>query len=194
MTTKRTTTVTHPDGTISTRTSKTRTYSHAVVITPTTPTDYAFHLTVQAVTESVTANRFRLAAATPSVTIRDRGLRLAGANELCSHRATLEGTDGRIYTYCSADGRTVDTSPDVTPVVALTAYLIAYARRAADDHDEADERLRASAAEVLAAGTPGGRFRVLRWSSSAALATKALKEFEYFRDRGHGVHVVEVDA
>lgn len=187
--------MTHADGTVSKRGSKTRAYSHAVEVAPAAATDYAAYLAARAKAAEAEAATLWAAADKGSVSVRSRGF--STRDDLVSHQATLLGTGGRVDTWCSADGRTKDFSADFTvqdrPVVAVTEYLIRWARQAAEAEQAQAARYAAEAADVLAAGTPVGAYGVVRWSSSAALATKALAEFEYLTARGHQIRVVPVD-
>jgi hypothetical protein len=183
-----TTTVTHPDGTISTRTSKSRAYTHAVVVSPAPAIAYAAMLDAVARTLRDKAEAFRAAAEAGHVTVTDRRIGRVGADDMFSHVAKLTGTD--LSTWCSADGRTLDGDA----AVPVSSYLKDYAYGMADDADRLAAGREALAAEIRDAGTPVGEWGVLRWSSRADLAAKAAAgEFATFATGGRTVSVVAVD-
>lgn len=70
----RTTTVTHPDGTVSKRTSKTRTYAYAVVEGPLDPQRYADFLEAGANESEAKADAIEAALADPHFNRRSRGV------------------------------------------------------------------------------------------------------------------------
>jgi hypothetical protein len=185
------TTVTHADGTVSKRSSKTRVYTHAVEISPAPAEKLAANLLRKAQEATARAAQLRKAADEGQVRIAPRGFRIS--NDYISYQATLAGTDRYIYTYCSADGRTEDVlnGREIVPVVG---YLVDSARHAVGQHEETAAKLTAQAAEVLADGKPVGEYRIVRWSSSAVLAGKALSEFDAYVAAGCTVRVVPVDA
>jgi hypothetical protein len=185
------TTVTHADGTVSTRTSKTRTYSHAIEISPAPADHYAAYLTALADECETAAARYRTAAENRRVQIQSRGFR--DDTGYFSHQATLLDTDNRIYTWCSQDGKTEDILTDGRPLVGVADFLARYAVEQAASKDEQAAKYRAEAAEVLATGQPVGSYSVLRWSSRADLAIKAISEFEHYSKCGHQLRVVAVD-
>jgi len=192
MTATRKTTVTHPDNTISTRGSKTRTYAFAVEVAPAPAGAYAAYLIRQAEAVETRIAKFRTAADAAQVQVRSRGFRTV--SDYVSHDAVLVGTDREISWYSNGKGEIEDRLTDGHPIVGAVAYLTAYARRYADDLVPHAAKYRAEAADVLATGTPVDSYAVVRWSSSEALAVKALTEFDYLAERGHVVRVVPVDA
>lgn len=186
MTTNRTT-VTHADGTVSTRGSKTRAYTHAVEITPATAERAAADMTLRAAKAAAKAAALRAAADAGRVTVKYRGFAGNGYN---SHSATLTGSD--VYTWSNAEGITHDIVADV--IIPAIDYLAASARAQADLNAAEAARLNAEAAATLAAGVPVGAYGILRWSSSAVNAAKGAREFEdFYAARGHTVRVVPVD-
>lgn len=191
MTATRKTSVTHADGTVSKRASKTRTYSHAVEVTPAPAASYAAYLTQLAAEATAKAASLRAAAEAASVAITSRGW--STGDPYYSHQATLRGTNRQVYTWCSADGQRVDVLADGKPVVSAKDSLVADALSGAQRAEQDAERFTARAAAVLAAGEPVGEYKVVRWSSRADLAVKALSEFERYTDWGHTVRVVPVD-
>lgn len=191
------TSVTHTDGTISTRRSKTNTYTYALEIAPAPADAYAAYLIRQAEKDEAKAAALLAAAANGKGHIKDRHLGRVDPDALYTHQATLDGTNGEVYTWCSRHQMTQDHS-DVksgqeAPVVKVLGYLIRSAREMAQYHIEQAAKLRAEAVEVLAAGQPVGEYGVLRWSSRADLAGKALGEFDTYTHRGHALRVVPVD-
>lgn len=187
--------MTHPDGTISTRGSKTRTYGYAVEIAPAPAEKVAAELTRLAAECTTKAAAFRAAADNGKATMQSRGFSGRHATGPNSHQATLTGTDGYIYTWCDADARTQDRHDDNGGTVHAVAYLVRYARDMADEYDQQAAKYAATAAETLAAGTPVGEYGILRWSSTAALAAKGLRELgDYYAARGHALRVVAVDT
>ncbi len=187
MTTARTN-VTHADGTVSTRGSKTRTYTHAIEVSPAPADRYAAYLLNAASTATAKAARFREAADAGRVQIVSRGF--STQDDHYSHQATLMGTDRVIYNWCSPDGQTKSGDE----IVSVREQLIDNARQFADDYERTAAKRTEEAERVLAAGQPVGKYHVVRWSSSARLATAALGTFEYLAAQGHTVRVVPVDA
>jgi hypothetical protein len=189
---KRTTTVTHPDGTVSTRKSETRTYTHAVEVGPAPAEAMAAYLDRQAAKLDAAATALREAAEAARVTIQDR--RLGGnARDLITHVAKLAGTD--VYTWCSADGRTNSYREGADgAVVDVAPYLRDCARDNAAAREDGAAKNRSEAAAIRAAGVPVGSWDVVRWSSRADLAHAATKEFDHLAAQGRPVRAVAVDA
>jgi hypothetical protein len=188
---KRTTTVTHPDGTVSTRKSETRTYTHAVAVGPAPAEAMASYLDRQAADRTADAAKLREAAASARVTIRDR--RLGGnTRDLITHVAMLAGTE--VHTWCSADGRTESHRDAETQVVEVGQYLRESARSSAEWREQEAAQRVAEAAAIRAAGVPVGGWSVVRWSSRADLAEAALSTFAHLAAQGRPVVVVPVDA
>lgn len=179
------TTVTHADGTVSTRKSKTRVYTHAIEVSPAPADRYAAYLIGQAEAQEEKALNLRTAASLGKGTIRSRGFKTQ--DDHVSYAATLTGTD--IYTWCGED-RLTEHNGELVPVLP---YLIDSARRSAEYADSQAAKLRAEAAEVLAARQPVGKYGILRWSSRADLAGKALSEFDTYTHQGHTLRVWPVD-
>lgn len=192
MTATRKTTVTHPDGTVSTRGSKTRTYAFAVEVSPATATDHAAELNRQADDFDRRAASLRAAADAGEVILQSRGFHTI--NPEISHTATLRGTDRMVYTWANAEGMTVYTTTEGSPPIRAVDYLTRLAREQADLYTADAVRVRSDAKRVLAAGAPVGAYEVVRWSSTAALAGKALNEFDHLARYGRNVRVVFVDA
>jgi hypothetical protein len=192
MTATRKTTVTHPDGTVSARASQSRAYTHAIQISPAPAESYAMYLINKATALNATAISYRQAAADAVVTIRDRGFGDSSADSLYSHHATLSGTGGYIYTWCSSDGQTRGFGDD-SSAVSVREHLVAYAIEMAETNETEADKLVWEAKAIIAAGEPVGQFRVVRWSSSRALALKAMTEFSDASQQGCRVRVVPVD-
>lgn len=190
------TTVTHPDGTVSKRTSKTRTYTHAIQVSPADPRILAASMLRQADLNAAQAAKLRAAADAGVVFIKSRGFADSRPDSLHSHQAILKGTNREIFTWCSATGQT-DTFPQPWPAPSVVGNveqsLRADARKQADGLDAGAVSLRADAADILKAGVPVGSWSVERWSSRWDLADKALGTFAYLAERGHQVTVVPVD-
>jgi len=192
----RKTTVTHPDGTVSTRTSQTRTYTHAVAIGPAPAEAYAANLIRSAERAEAAAQTIRAAADAGKVTIRSRGFRSTGSATALDYVAKLVGSD--VYTWCNAGGMT-DTYPQPYPapsvLVPVGAYLVDTARENAEQRDADAHKARARALAIRAAGVPVGQWEIGRWSSREDLARKcaAGSDFAHCREAGHPVVAVEVD-
>lgn len=190
-------TVTHPDGTVSKRTSKTMIYTHAIQVSPADPYILAEHLRQAATTADRMASKLTDAADVGTITIRSRGFNGGDRDDLHSHQATLLGTDSKVYTWCSRDGMT-KTYPNPYPAEAVLVHvdiaLRADARKQATSYAESATKLRAEADAILAAGAPVGTWTVERWSTRQDLALKAVGSFRYLQERGHRVTVVAVDA
>lgn len=205
--------VTHPDGSVSKRTSKSRTYAFAIVSVP--ATDRARHraLNKQAYVLEARAAQFEAAADAGAVIRRDRGMGIAPF-EFHAFDVALKGTEvrGQRVTYCEINDRSNDENltetwrefvPDGVEIVRETeadysgemkvavdarAYLVGKARRRAVELREQAARLRTEA------DTPDtGGYDVLRWSSRRDLAEKALAEFAYATQSGRTLQVVPVD-
>lgn len=197
MASKNTTTVTHPDGTVSKRTSKTREYTHAIQVSPADPRILAAYMLREADQSDAKAAKLRAAADAGQVVVRSRGFGKEDADNFHSHQAILKGTDRVVFTWCSAAGQT-ESWPDRWPapavIVPVKEYLTESARTSAASFEAAAVRLRAEAADILKAGVPVGSWTVERWSSRWDLADKARSTFAYLAERGHQVRVVAVDA
>lgn len=194
----RKTTVTHADGTVSKRSSQARTYSHAVEVGPATAEAAAAGKTRAAERYEADAATLNAAADAGKVVITDRHLSYSDGS-LHSHQAVLTGTKNAkgnhtVYTWCSADGRTRSYRGDEETVEPVADYLVESARQVATRYEQNAAKLRAEAAEILAAGKPYGEYHVVRWSSRPDLAHKALTEFDYLTVQGYPVRVVPVDA
>ncbi len=200
----RTTTVTHPDGTTSKRTSKSRTYSHAIEVGPVDPATVAARFEEFAVEADAKAAKVEEALRFPDVVLRSRGFQRAqrGVDEGYDGKpvfhnfvAALKGTDGEIYTWANSRGVVQHGYPEVVEEPALT-YLVRSAEGQAARHREAAEGYRTKAAALrsgdLSPLTVSDRsWGIVRWSSSRTLATKALGSFDHFRASGCVVRVVE---
>lgn len=185
------TTVTHADGSVSKRKSKTMTYTHAIEVGPAPAEALAKSNERRATDFDMKAAKLREAASAGKFIIRNRGFS-GPVEELVSHEAKLPGTD--IYTLCSADGRTESYRDGTKTVVKVGGYLREGAINSAEHYEEQAAKLRAEAVEIREAGKPVGGYGVVRWSSSAMLATKALSSFKHYSDQGYAVRVVPVDA
>lgn len=187
------TVVTHADGTVSTRKSQTRAYTHAVEVSPAPAAAYAAHLIRQAEEKETKATNLLTAAALGKGSIQSRGF--GGESSHHSHRASLDNTT--VYTWCGPDHLTADHSnrgTDGEPaLVPVLPYLIRIARESAADATTEAARLRAEAAAVLAAGVPVGEYMVSRWSTRADLAQAGLREAAWYVAQGRTVRVVPVD-
>jgi hypothetical protein len=191
------TTVTHPDGTVSKRTSKTMTYTHAVQVSPADPYILAEYFRREAIKSNENATKLRTAADARQVTVRSRGFGQVAPGDLNSHQATLSGTDREIFTWCSADGHTrsyPEPYPAEAVLVPVEEYLAESARRSADAYVARATALREQADATLAACSPVGSWSVERWSTRQDLAHKAVATFRYLVERGHRVTVVPVDV
>lgn len=173
----RTFTVTHPDGTVSTRTSAKANYTHAVVVT--TPL------------EGEVARRVEhLNIATAALASVERDLEQGERRDDASPWPVRgEGAQWvRVYlgsTYAGAY---------ITPLDArLTDEQVRADALATADRARTLVRDREDALELAKAG-PANTFEVLRWSSRADLAAKATSEFEgYAARRMATLAVVPVD-
>jgi len=187
----RKTTVTHEDGTISARSSKTMTYTHAVEIGPAVPELYAAGLRERADDQETKAAQLgAVLAKGPRVILRFRGAWVTRRE--VSHEATLAGTS--LSTWADADGMTTVGYPDVQVMPALD-YLVDSARSSAADYRDRAAQLRAEADAILSAdAVPGDGWRVWRWSTRADLAVKALGEARRgYSGAGRVIRVVAVD-
>lgn len=187
----RKTTVIHEDGTVSTRSSKTMTYTHAVEIGPAVPELFAAGLRERADDQETKAAQLEAALANgPRVVLRSRGAWVTRQD--VTHEAELVGTP--LSTWADANGMTSVGYPDVQIIPALD-YLIDSARSSAADYRDHAAKLRAEADAVLSAdAVPGDGWWIFRWSTRAELAVKALGEAR----RGYGgagrvIRVVAVD-
>jgi hypothetical protein len=198
---KRITTVTHPDGTTSTRSSASATYTHAVVVGPLIPEVAAAYQTARAARLRESADILDAAADAGRVTIRDRriggnyGPDWAHAAEAYLMGSKTPANGGYLMNVrCTLDGRTTDYDAADRALVPVVPVVIASARdeavRLRVVADECDER-----AARYAAGLDLGGYGVARWSSRRDLAVKAVAgEFAGRVAAGHAVTVVEVDV
>jgi hypothetical protein len=184
--------VTHPDGTVSKRGSKTRTYTHALQVSPVDPAAAAAHCELTARALEIKAERIREAAANPRFTIRDRRLGYSNPESRHSHELVLEGYRGA---WCNAEGESMEGYPAVPLDAEQTRQkLIASAMSQADTHERYAAEQRKQAAAYLA-GEAGTDWYVARWSMSQANAVKAAQstEFDHLRVYGRKITVVEVE-
>lgn len=206
-------TVTHPDGTVSKRSSA-RSYTFAIVSVPATDAARKLAFNRQADEMEARAARFEAAADAGKVSRRSRGL---GINPSEFHAFDIfllgtEVTSGRV-TYCEINDRVNDENlhetwrkfvPAGVEVVRETKEdhsgefrvavngrdnLIGKARERAAELRETAAKRRQEADEA-----DKGGFEVLRWSSRRDLAEKALTEFEYVHKIGRTLQVVPVDS
>jgi hypothetical protein len=186
------TVITHPDGTISTRKSKTMAYTHAVEIGPAPADRYAADLIRKAEKLEAKAARFREAIVFNEVRIGSRGF--TTHNDYLSHQATLTGTDREVYTWCNKNAKRQDYSTG--EVTGVRAYLLRIAEESAVGYDEQAAKLRAEAADILAKGEPVGEFYIYRWSTRRDLAESCAngKDGSWYAAQGHSVRVVAIDA
>lgn len=187
------TVVTHPDGTTSTRKSKTMTYTHAVEIGPAPAARYAADLIRKADEQTAKAAKLRQAIKYNEVRIRHRGLDIKGKEDLYSYEARLTGSD--VYSWCSREGLTSRLDSEGGGTEKVRDCLLRNAGRSAAYADEQAAKYRAEAAEILAKGEPVGKFYIYRWSTRADLAASCAngKEGSWYAARGHSVRVVTVD-
>jgi hypothetical protein len=181
---ERTTVVRHADGTVSTRSSKTRTYAFAVVRGPASADTYAKGLEREADNYDQRAEQLDAAIARNRILKRRRGF---ADGTTYSHTYELDGTDHRgnrlgfheIYTYGDDQGN-ANGGGRVREQLLTNAHS-----QSADARDKA-KQLRAEAVQVREAGEPVGGYTVLRWTSRRDLGQNAAQgsEFDYYRKRG----------
>lgn len=193
----RKTTVTHADGTVSTRASKTRTYSHAVEVGPAPAATYAARLTAEANRYEAEAAALRAAIASPQVVLRDRGLHSVSdyyaPDPMVAYEATLVGSK-RISAWSNREGKTTRLASEGGGIEDVVNELVRRAEGQVKWYESEAAKTHAEAFEILAKGEPVGGYGVVRWSSRADLAARAISEFDYLVQKGHTVRVVEVDA
>lgn len=217
---KATTTVTHPDGTVSKRTSVRASYAFAVEFGPVNPVVRAAHLRGLAASVRAEIVQIEAALVDPKARIRDRGFsRFSDAPSYHSHEAFLVGpmTESirrgvRAYptftTHCSSDGMTEAYGHDADggmlrdpsgeyirfEVDALT-YLVEYAQRSLVERKSTAAKFEAEAAEWEAGTKTDNKYGVVRWSRTRELAAKAADgEFSYLSETGHQVNIVPVEV
>lgn len=201
------TTVTHADGTISTRSSKTMVYTHAVEVSPADCETYAASLDRMADDADASAAQLDRAAERGEVKVIDR--RLGGGPQyspdpMIMFEARLIGSTRKhstVSTWSSREGLTNDPSTYIAGTgkyagtMPATDYLIQVAREQATADRAQAAKLRAQAAAVRAAGVPVGTFGIARWSTRRDLAAKYADSIRAWAAlRGESVRVVEVDA
>jgi hypothetical protein len=212
--------VTHPDGTVSKRGSKTRAYTHAVVEGPIDPLKYADYLDKQAAEADRTADGIEAALVEPQVKIKNRNLGwrnedpdvgyngkhvyhgfeifLNGAYYSANSHSDSKGvvdvpskyTHGVEPIAEAEDGRGV-LLPGRDYILAVARDALSTKRLAAVDLRNQAAALRSGDLSSLSHNALG--YGVMRWSSREDLAYKALSEFAYSVERGHTVYVVPVD-
>lgn len=90
-------TATLPDGTVATRNSKARTYTHAVAIGPKDPARYAAEVTSQIAATRAKIATIEAALVNPTVHLQSRGYsRVNEASDFNSHEAYLTGAFTRV--------------------------------------------------------------------------------------------------
>lgn len=193
---KRTTTVTHPDATVSKRTSKTMHYTWAVEVGPADPMMVAAQKEAQATANDEEAATLRAAVAEPRITIRDRGLTAVGtynpADTYHSHAIALAGTD--IDQWSNAKGETEHWINGDKVIMSALESLTRHALSAARSCDKRAEALRIEAAHIRANGIKGDGWTVYRWSTRADLAGNGAAEAaKAFAGQGRAIRVVPVD-
>lgn len=198
----RTTIVTHPDGTISKRTSKSRTYSHAVEVSPADPKILADYLTLEARNANAHAAKLDEAAESATCTRKARGWSnpdtdYDGKPSYSGFVARLGNTE--VTWYCNSQNMAQvlagDDSDETWAIVPVDGYLREQARAQAKGERERADDLRELAKAIRAGGEVparyGNAYGVLRWSSRADLAAKGLTEFEGLARYGCTLRVVE---
>jgi len=184
MAAKTTFTITHPDGTVSTRTTA-HNYGWAVVASPADPTVFAKALHVSITAQQTEIAKIEAALASMDIGIVDRGLDL---NPAISHKVALRGYPN-VHSWSDAKGRV--TRFDGTVLSARKALEADATEAIAQCH-----RHIAHLETKIAAGPQGelAEYRVYRWSSKQNLAQKAAdKEFAYVASQyGCTVTVVPV--
>jgi hypothetical protein len=220
----RTTTWTAPDGTKAKRTSKSRVYTHVVVVKPATREARAAAFERVAAEHEAHAERLEAAAAAGKTHLRDRRLGSWGnqtpEENFHTHEVDLLGTEvahsnGR-GTYCEVYDRAnyrgeAQTWRKFVPegvavirdgetdfsgevMVVISAHDYVIAE-ARNRAASLRERADAARQEVVDQPEDPSKPGVVRWSSSRDLATKALPEFSYYATQyGQTLHVEEVDA
>lgn len=167
------TTVTHPDGTVSKRTSKTRSYTHAVVLEQTR--DY---LVDQALTTAAVHDR-----------AAEAFVKAAASGDITEERR--DWTGGRTYISLYLGGKFADSYVDDRPRPSDDELRAKHLKRAAEQRAGAEKYRKLAATH--AAG-PEAVYGVLRWSSRADLAHKAVTgEFSQLVCEGVKVYAVAVD-
>jgi hypothetical protein len=199
--TKRTLTITHPDGTVSTR-GTARDYTHAVVLTPREPQTWrtfvlktldariALLAELNKMIESAVIHRGRSFSSNPAGVDLDRD----GNHTYMNFQASFGRTGPMCFTaWCDSAGNTRDYRDGERIIVPVADFLIDQARRTAElwaKSNAADVHLIAA----IDAGTADrGGYRVVRWSTRRDLAERAVAEFDGFREHGHGIEVQPVD-
>jgi hypothetical protein len=204
-------TVTHPDGTVSTRTSA-RAYTHVIVSVPATPEARKAALNRQADRREAHAAVLEAAADAGVVKGHYRGMDI-DQTKFHAYDFHLEGTlveSGRTRYYEISERANneglhetwprfigdipvvreteEDHSGEKRVAVKVKDFVIHQARQTA-------ARLREEATQLrIDAEKPDPRgYEALRWSSRADLAQKALSEFEYEYSVGRTLTVVPVD-
>ena len=218
--TKNITTVTHPDGVVSKRTSERATYTYAVVIEPGSPQAIAAGHRANARQALATAESLRAAAATGKVTRRDRRFRSTDPDTFHAFDYNLAGTKvrgqkGHAYYSISVRGNSAGTSVTFPEYLHSSIQVIPgtetveygsnmgqvnagqFAIGTALQRAEALEEAAAKSEQAAVAAEQGeglGGYGVLRWSSRRDLAEKAASgEFSGLAASGRKVRVVPVD-
>ena len=181
-------TVTHPDGTVSTRTSKTRIYTHAVEAYRSLEAAREA-LEAEAAAARKRAEAYRWAAKRGTVTRKWRGF---DPSSPVAHELQLDVPGEHPLTwYCDSENRpSVAGLDDWAQGLGGVEFMREYARHRAADVEEQAGNLEQRAAEL----TKGEGYSVLRWSQRRDLAERAVwTDLAYFARTGYQLRVVEVD-
>lgn len=170
-------TVTLPDGTTATRTSKSRLYAHAIAVGPHEAEAYAAKVRAGIARTQARIAEMEAAIANPVLVLRSRGFSPSATKSYNTHDASLKGLSQKSW-HASADGEVEDrinwAGRGEGAIMPARDYLVKSTQREIDEYQKprlADqEKLLAD----IEAGTADlGGWYVASWSSRRDLAEKA---------------------
>ena len=192
--TKQKLTLTHPDGTVSTR-GTVRAYTHAVVLTPREPQTWRMFVvkTLDARLALLADLNKRIAAGVvhPARPQNTGSLRLSSYMTHTAHFGMPQAST--LTVWCDSEGMTRDYQGGGEIIRPAADVLLDQARSTVElwsDMNDEDRQLIAS----IDAGTADlGGYRVVRWSTRRGLAESAVSKFDGFREHGHSIEIQPVD-
>lgn len=220
---KVTTTVTHPDSTVSKRSSVRANYTHAVVVGPVDPAVRAAYLRQQAAEADAEIVEIAEALKDPRVSVRSRGFRLDDPTSYHTHEAFLVGPrtnhrgTARVHgsnsyptfsEHCNSEGIVEAYAHDEDGSLmkdsngeyirfetsAKNDLVLAAWHKIASLMDFAvDARTKADRADAGDQGPKGTGYSVVRWSTRRDLAAKAA-DGEFAYFAAHGHQVSVVEV
>lgn len=192
--TKQKLTLTHPDGTVSTR-GTSRAYTHAVVLTPREPQTWRTFVvkTLDSRIALLADLNKRIAAGVvhPARPQNTGSLKLGPYMTHTAHFGMPKLST--LTVWCDSEGMTRDYQGGGEVIRPAADVLLDQARNAARLWAEMNDEDRQLITAIDAGTADLGGYRVVRWSTRRELAVHATVEFDGFREHGHGIEIQQVD-